>query len=110
MNRFRKNLPKLMMLVVACMLAVIPNLNVYALGTYQSTSMALTANNAYAPQVEAAADAALPAILAVAAGVGLAVVFAVGVIDGWNSVSAQELAINDIPTSYNPYDFSTFDN
>jgi hypothetical protein len=110
MNRFRKNLPKLLMLVVACMLAVIPNLNVYALGSYQSSSMAITANNSYTAQAKVVDDAALPAILAVAAGVGLAVVFAVGVIDGWNSVSAQELAINDLPTSYDPYDFSEFDN
>lgn len=110
MNRFRKNLPKMLMLAVAFMLAIIPNLNVYAVGSYQSTSMAITANSSYAPQTQAASDAALPAILAVAAGVGLAVVFAVGVIDGWNSVSAQELAINDLPTSYDPYDFSEFDN
>lgn len=51
------------------------------------------------------------ALLAVAGGVVLAVAFAIGVIDGWNSVSSQTLAYYNFEQSnYNSYDFSKFDN
>jgi hypothetical protein len=114
MKNFRGTLPKAVLVMVAIMVIGIPNMKVYSsVGSYNSSSLALTANDTYAqkssPNELASRDGAFPAILAVAAGVGLAVVFAVGVIDGWNSVSAQ-IAYNELSVTHDANDFSKFDN
>ncbi len=66
---------KAALLLVALMLTIIPNLKIYAaLGSYQSTSLAITANQEYSPQSYGQADAAWPAaiIYAVATYIGVA--------------------------------------
>jgi len=82
-----------------------------AVGSYQSNSMALVANNDYNATAMASDKVIWPAVLAVAAGVGLAVVGAIGFIDGWNSIHAElTLASLDFENNYDKYDFSKFDN
>lgn len=102
--------------MVAVMLAVIPNLQVYsAVGGYTSSSAALTANN-YATQTEAAAEAALPAALAAAAeaiGIAYAAGYVIGTIAHhvYNAFGAAEAQLAlAVQENYNPYDFSSFDN
>jgi hypothetical protein len=106
MKKYRGTLPKAIIVIVAIMVIGIPNMKVYSsVGSYNSSSMALTANKSYRPTELASRDAALPAVLAA---VGLAVVFAVGVIDGWNSVSA--IAYSELSVTHDANDFSKFDN
>lgn len=113
MNKIKKTSRNGVLLLVAVMLLTIPNMPVYsAVGSYQSNSIALVANNDYNATAMASDKAAVwPAALAVVAGAGLAVVGAVGFLDGWNSIHAElSLASLDFENNYDKYDFSKFDN
>jgi hypothetical protein len=111
MKKFRNKWPKIGMIVVAVMICIIPNMKVYsAVGSYEAQSMALEATTVYSPTEAAASESLWPAVLAAAAGVGLAIVFAVGVIDGWNSIDAQVEYLHALEQIQNPNDFSQFDN
>jgi hypothetical protein len=112
MNKIKKTSRNGVLILVTVMLLTIPNMPVYsAVGSYQSNSMALVANKDYNATAMASDKAIWPAVLAVAAGVGLAVVGAVGFIDGWNSIHAElSLASLDFENNYDKYDFSKFDN
>lgn len=110
------SIQKIVLLVVAAMLTVIPNMKVYSsVGGYTSSSAALTANST-SMQTQAAADAALPAALAAAAeAIGLA--YAAGYVVGtiahhvYNAIGAAEVSLAlAVQDDYDPYDFSKFDN
>jgi hypothetical protein len=110
------SIQKIVLLLVAGMLTVIPNMTVYSsVGGYTSSSAALTANN-YSVQTRAVEDAALPAALAAAAeAIGLA--YAAGYVVGtiahhvYNAFGAAEVSLAmAAQANYDPYDFSKFDN
>ncbi|HYG00886.1 MAG TPA: hypothetical protein VD927_00515 [Chryseosolibacter sp.] len=106
----KKFFQKGILMVVLAMVLTVPNLKLYAYGQYQQKSAALEAN-ANQTMAVAEGDAFWPAVLAVAAGVGLAVVFAVGVVDGWNSIHAESVALATVLESkYDSNDFSKYDN
>lgn len=108
MKNFRKLPQKLFLLLAGLMLAILPSVNVYsAVGDYQTSSDALTANTLYDKGTESEL-AAWP--LAVAAGVGLGVVFVVGVVDGWNSHHKSIMSNESLDTGYDQGDFTEFDN
>jgi hypothetical protein len=110
MNKLKKTSRNGVLVLIAVMLLTIPSMPVYsAVGSYQSNSMALAANKDYNATAMASDKVIWPAVLAVAAGVGLAVVFAVGVVDGWNSHHPKPPA-SKFKNDYNKYDFSKFDN
>ncbi len=96
-------------LILITLIMLAPNLRAYSLaGTYSLNSSAITANNQFISG-KANESAAFPAaVLAVAAGVGLAIVFATGVIDGWNSIHPKAVA-HKVSPDYNPNDFSAYD-
>ena len=108
-NNFSK---KGMLILVAIMLLTIPNLKVYSsVGNYNTSSMALNANSNYKHSLSTSEKAVWPAILAVAAGIGLAVIGGVGFVDGWNSIGSQmTLASIDFENKYANNEFSKFDN
>ncbi len=102
---------KIALFLVALMFSIIPNLPVYsAVGSFQNSSMAITANQN--STLSGPGDEIVGWPLAVAAGVALAAVVVVGVVDGWNSVGSntndrlEDSNIND----YHRNDFSRFDN
>lgn len=106
----KKFFQKGILMVVLAMVLTIPNLKLYAYGQYQQHSAALEAHSNQEMAV-AQQEAFWPAVLAVAAGVGLAVVFAVGVVDGWNSIHAESVALATVVESnYDSDDFSKYDN
>lgn len=113
MNYSNKASKKVALFLVALMFSIIPNLPVYsAVGSYQNSSMAITANQSSSLSGPGDEIAGWP--LAVAAGVALAVVVVVGVVDGWNSVDGngpseeQEDTLSRL--NHNRNDFSRFDN
>lgn len=110
MNTFKKNSRKGVLLLVLTMLLTIPNLQVYsAVGSYNTSTLALSANQDYPISSGAKGKGAIPAILGVLAGVGLFVVGSVGFYDGWSSHhSDKTLAIN-FEENYDSNDFSKFD-
>ena len=113
MNIYKKILRNAVLVLVAVMLLTIPNMPVYSsVGAYQSNSLALAANKNYNLTTAANGKVVWPAILAVAAGVGLAAFFVIGVMDGWNSIhpSPKLLASLDFDKNYDEHDFSKFDN
>ncbi|MDO4230413.1 MAG: hypothetical protein Q4C98_11415 [Capnocytophaga sp.] len=109
MNKLIKKSRIGVFVLVAIMLLTIPNMSVYpAVGSYQANSMALVATQDYGITTAANDKIALPGI---AAGVALAIVAAVGFIDGWNSIHAEvRMAFLDFEKNYNKHDFSKFDN
>lgn len=105
MNKLRKFPQKVFLVLVAIMLSVLPNINVYSsVGTYNTSSDALVANTEYD------ADAGMKTVANWRlAALGLS--FALGVIDGWNSIHPEELSINEtLEEEYNATDFTEFDN
>ena len=90
---------------------ILPNITIYSsVGNYSRSSSATVANVRYSQTALASNNekACWPAVLAVAAGVGLVVVAAVGVIDGWNSIH-QQLNQYSMAPNYNSNDFSKYD-
>jgi hypothetical protein len=112
MIKLKKTSRNGVLVLIAVMILTIPNMPVYsAVGSYQSNSMALAANKNYNATAMASDKVIWPALLLVAAGLGLAVVGAVGVIDGWNSIHAKlRKTSSDFEKNYDKYDFSRFDN
>ncbi len=90
---------------------ILPNITIYSsVGNYSKNSSATGANAVYSQTALSSNNekACWPAVLAVAAGVGLVVVAAVGVIDGWNSIH-QQLNAYAVASNYNSNDFSKYD-
>jgi hypothetical protein len=98
--------------VVLIMLLTIPNLQVYsAVGDYSGTSAALTATDEYSAQTQAAEKVAWW----VAAAEAIALAYAAGYVIGTVAHHAYDLlgaqtSITVIDASYDPADFSEFDN
>ncbi len=106
-----KSIPvKTIALFLIVLIMLLPNISVYSsVGNYSANSSAIGANATYSQSILISnyEKACWPAVVAVAAGVGLAVVFVVGVIDGWNSVHPK--AEYSIASNYNSNDFSKYD-
>jgi hypothetical protein len=104
MKSVNKITQKGFLVIITIMIMTIPNFRVYSsVGTYSSSSISLNANNEYGNTILAKPPKVWLPMLAAA---GLGVVFAVGVIDGWNSIGNIMAPEPD----YNKNDFSKFDN
>lgn len=106
MKKINKFLQKGVLLILIMVNITIPNMKAYSsMGGYALNSTALHANTKYSNSIHSQPPTGfLPALAAV----GLGVVFAVGVIDGWNSIGKMNSNTNDV--GYNNNDFSKFDN
>lgn len=103
-----KNLTQKGFLTIICiMILTIPNMKAYSsVGSYSLSSSALNANSQYGNSNLAKPPSVWVPVLAAFA---LAVVFAAGVADGWNSVSGIVANSGNEP-NYDKNDFSKFDN
>jgi hypothetical protein len=106
-----KRLKKPIAVVCIMLVLTLPTLSTSsAVGLY-ATSIMATDISANSPSQSQAKLDEVGWPLAVLAGVGLAVVFAVGVVDGWNSINTA-LTVNPRgleDVNYDKNDFSKFD-
>lgn len=107
MKKFNKFLQKGFLLIITTMVITIPSMKAYSsVGNFSSNTSALIANSEYGNSNLAKPPSTWLPVLAAA---GLAIVFAAGVLDGWNSVSGITSDSGNEP-NYDKNDFSKFDN
>lgn len=107
MKKINKFTQKSFFVIVCTMILIIPNTRAYStVGAFSISTSALEANNQYGNTNLAKPPSTWLPVLAAA---GLAIVFAAGVVDGWNSVSGIVANSGNEP-NYNNNDFSRFDN
>ena len=105
-NIFKSSILSLLVLMVT----TISSYSSYAgIGNYKTNTDSITLNSYNVKYEKEARNIAWPAVLAVAGAVVLSATFAVGVIDGWNSVSGV-VSNYDSYDTYDSNDFSNFDN
>lgn len=95
--------------LLVLMITSISSYNSFAsVGSFKEQSDSIKINSYNVKYEREARNIAWPAVLAVAGGVFLVATFAVGVVDGWNSISGG-ISNYDVD-KYNSNDFSNFDN